>query len=103
MDRDSTHLIIGYEKAARIAKHAIANGCTVPEAAVALGLMSQDEVSALLVPELPHPACTAGIGRLKPRDRAGSWSVRFSVNLTAPTGAEANALRRGSAAVTRTR
>ena len=62
MDRDSTHLINGYEKAARIAKHAIANGCTDRESAVALGLMSQDEVSALLVPErLTQPVQLASV------------------------------------------
>jgi len=48
--------------AARIAKHAIANGCTDRESAVALGLMSQDEVSALLVPErLTQPVQLASV------------------------------------------
>ena len=43
--------IIGYEKAARIAKTALASGGTIAEVAEQLGIMSQAEMHALLVPE----------------------------------------------------
>jgi aspartate ammonia-lyase len=44
--------IIGYEKAALIAKTALATGGTIAETAEALGIMSRAEMQALLVPEL---------------------------------------------------
>ncbi|HEX6704177.1 MAG TPA: aspartate ammonia-lyase [Albitalea sp.] len=48
--------IIGYEKAALIAKTALASGGTIAETAEALGIMSRAEMEALLVPEtLTHP------------------------------------------------
>jgi aspartate ammonia-lyase len=43
--------IIGYEKAALIAKTALASGGTIAEVAEALGIMSRAEMNALLVPE----------------------------------------------------
>jgi aspartate ammonia-lyase len=43
--------IIGYEKAARIAKTAIASGAPIDEVAELLGIMSKAEMAALLVPE----------------------------------------------------
>jgi aspartate ammonia-lyase len=43
--------IIGYEKAAMIAKTAIATGLPIDEVAQALGIMTRAEVDALLVPE----------------------------------------------------
>lgn len=43
--------IIGYEKAALIAKTALATGGTIAEVADALGIMSRAEINALLVPE----------------------------------------------------
>ena len=43
--------IIGYEKAALIAKTALATGGTIAEVAEALGIMSRAEMNALLVPE----------------------------------------------------
>jgi aspartate ammonia-lyase len=43
--------IIGYEKAALIAKTAIASGKPVDEVAQALGIMTREQVDALLVPE----------------------------------------------------
>ena len=43
--------IIGYEKAALIAKTALASGGTIAETAERLGIMSQAEMNALLVPE----------------------------------------------------
>jgi aspartate ammonia-lyase len=43
--------IIGYEKAAMIAKTAIATGMPIDEVAQALGIMTRAEVEALLVPE----------------------------------------------------
>ncbi len=43
--------IIGYEKAALIAKTALASGGTIAEVAEQLGIMSQAEMHALLVPE----------------------------------------------------
>jgi len=43
--------IIGYEKAALIAKTALNSGGTIAEVAEALGIMSQLEMNALLVPE----------------------------------------------------
>jgi aspartate ammonia-lyase len=43
--------IIGYEKAALIAKTALNSGGTIAEVAEALGIMSQVEMNALLVPE----------------------------------------------------
>ncbi|HET9645115.1 MAG TPA: aspartate ammonia-lyase [Burkholderiaceae bacterium] len=48
--------IIGYEKAALIAKTALASGGTIADTAEALGIMSRAEMQALLVPErLTHP------------------------------------------------
>ncbi|TFY98878.1 aspartate ammonia-lyase [Ramlibacter humi] len=43
--------IIGYEKAALIAKTAIATGAAIDEVAQSLGIMTREEVEALLVPE----------------------------------------------------
>jgi aspartate ammonia-lyase len=43
--------IIGYEKAALIAKTALATGGTIADTAQALGIMSREEMQALLVPE----------------------------------------------------
>ena len=43
--------IIGYEKAALIAKTALSSGGTIAEVAESLGIMSQTEMNALLVPE----------------------------------------------------
>ncbi len=41
---------IGYDKAAQIAKHAHANGTTLKEAAVSLGILSAEEFDRLVVP-----------------------------------------------------
>jgi aspartate ammonia-lyase len=43
--------IIGYEKAALIAKTALTTGGTIAEVAESLGIMSRAEMNALLVPE----------------------------------------------------
>jgi aspartate ammonia-lyase len=43
--------IIGYENAARLAKHALANRETIAHSAQALGILGAAEVEALLVPE----------------------------------------------------
>ena len=43
--------IIGYEKAALIAKTALASGGTIAQVAESLGIMTQAEMNALLVPE----------------------------------------------------
>ena len=43
--------IIGYEKAALIAKTALATGGTIADVAESLGVMSREEMHALLVPE----------------------------------------------------
>jgi aspartate ammonia-lyase len=43
--------IIGYEKAALIAKTALSSGGTIAAVAESLGIMSQAEMNALLVPE----------------------------------------------------
>lgn len=43
--------IIGYEKAALIAKTALATGGTIADTAHALGILSREEMQALLVPE----------------------------------------------------
>jgi aspartate ammonia-lyase len=43
--------IIGYEKAALIAKTAIATGQPIDEVAQQLGIMTREELGALLVPE----------------------------------------------------
>jgi len=43
--------IIGYEKAALIAKTAIATGAPIDEVAEALGILTREQVEALLVPE----------------------------------------------------
>ena len=45
------HPIIGYEKAALIAKPALATGGTIAEVAESLGIMSRADMNALLVPE----------------------------------------------------
>ncbi len=51
--------LIGYEKAALIAKKALAGGGTIAQVAQELGIMSQAEMQALLVPErLTQPAVT---------------------------------------------
>ena len=42
---------IGYDKAAQIAKHAYAQGTTLKEAAVALGLLSAEDFDRFVVPE----------------------------------------------------
>jgi fumarate hydratase class II len=42
---------IGYDKAAEIAKHAQKNGLTLKEAALAQGLLTEDEFGKLVVPE----------------------------------------------------
>jgi len=42
---------IGYENAAKIAKQAHANGTTLKEEAVALGLMSAEEIDKNVKPE----------------------------------------------------
>ncbi len=42
--------LIGYEKAALIAKTALATGATIADTAHALGIMSAAEMQALLVP-----------------------------------------------------
>ncbi len=44
--------IIGYEKAALIAKTAIATGAPIDEVAHSLGILTREQVEALLVPEL---------------------------------------------------
>lgn len=44
-------IIIGYEKAALIAKTALASGGTIADTAQALGIMSREDMQALLVPE----------------------------------------------------
>jgi aspartate ammonia-lyase len=43
--------IIGYEKAALIAKTALATGGTIADVAQSLGIMSREDMHALLVPE----------------------------------------------------
>jgi aspartate ammonia-lyase len=43
--------LIGYEKAALVAKTALANRATIADTAQALGVMTAAEVQALLVPE----------------------------------------------------
>jgi aspartate ammonia-lyase len=43
--------LIGYERAALIAKTALAQGITIAQAAQSLGILSEDEMRALLVPE----------------------------------------------------
>ena len=49
--------IIGYENASRIAKHALSEGTSIAESAQALGILTGDALSALLVPEhLTRPA-----------------------------------------------
>jgi aspartate ammonia-lyase len=49
--------LIGYEKAAKIAKQALASGGTIAQVAEELGIMTQAEMHALLVPEnLTQPA-----------------------------------------------
>jgi fumarate hydratase class II len=42
---------VGYDNAARIAKHAHSQGCTLKEAAVALEILSAEEFDRLVVPE----------------------------------------------------
>ena len=42
--------IIGYEKAALIAKTALRDGGTIAETAESLGIMTQEQMAALLVP-----------------------------------------------------
>jgi aspartate ammonia-lyase len=44
--------LVGYEKAALIAKTALANGSTIADAAQLLGFMTRDEVEALITPEI---------------------------------------------------
>jgi fumarate hydratase class II len=47
---------IGYDKAAQIAKHAHANGTTLKEAAVSLGILTADEFDRYVVPgEMTRP------------------------------------------------
>ncbi len=53
--------LIGYEKAALIAKTALSSGGTIAQVAESLGIMSQAEMNALLVPEkLTQPLQRAG-------------------------------------------
>jgi aspartate ammonia-lyase len=53
--------IIGYEKAALIAKTALASGGAIADVAEALGIMSRAEMTALLVPErLTQPVRLVG-------------------------------------------
>ncbi len=53
--------IIGYEKAALIAKTALASGGTIADVAESLGIMSRAEMTALLVPEkLTQPVRLVG-------------------------------------------
>jgi fumarate hydratase class II len=48
--------IIGYDKAAAVAKHAHHEGTTLREAVLTLGLMSAEEFDAAVVPEdMTHP------------------------------------------------
>jgi aspartate ammonia-lyase len=55
--------IIGYEKAALIAKTAIATGAPIDEVAESLGILTRAEIEALLVPEkLTQPQAAASIG-----------------------------------------
>ncbi len=57
--------IIGYEKAAKIAKTALATGQTIAETAEQLGIMSAAEMTALLVPEnLTEPIRLVTAGQL---------------------------------------
>ena len=42
---------LGYEGAARVAKHAHEHGTSLREAAVALGVLSAEQFDALVVPE----------------------------------------------------
>jgi len=42
---------IGYDKAARAAKKALADGTTLKEAVLALGFLSEEEFDAYVVPE----------------------------------------------------
>ena len=52
--------IIGYEKAALIAKTAIATGAPIDEVAESLGIMSKAQMEELLVPEkLTQPLAQA--------------------------------------------
>jgi len=44
--------VIGYEKAAKVAKHAVEQGITVREAVIALGLVSAGEISEEQLDEL---------------------------------------------------
>jgi aspartate ammonia-lyase len=56
--------IIGYEKAALIAKTALATGGTIADVAESLGIMSRGEMNALLVPErLTEPVRLVVSGR----------------------------------------
>lgn len=43
--------IIGYEKAALIAKTAMATGAPIDEVAQSLGILTKEQIEALLVPE----------------------------------------------------
>ncbi|MCY1559976.1 Fumarate hydratase class II [compost metagenome] len=55
--------IIGYEKAALIAKTAIATGAPIDEVAESLGIMTRAQIDALLVPEkLTQPMRLEGAG-----------------------------------------
>jgi len=44
--------VIGYESAARLVKHALAHGGSIAQSAEALGILSQDDLRKLLVPEV---------------------------------------------------
>jgi len=49
--------VIGYENASRLAKHALANGSTIVASAQALGILSEQVIDRLMVPErLTKPA-----------------------------------------------
>jgi aspartate ammonia-lyase len=61
--------LIGYEKAALIAKTALVSKATIAEAAEALGLMSRDAMNALLVPQrLTQPQRLVMAGQDVPPD-----------------------------------
>ncbi len=71
--------IIGYERAALIAKTVLASGGTVADAAHSLGILSREEMAALLVPErLTRPVRLESMSdgcvsrpRINPRDTRG--------------------------------
>ena len=70
--------IIGYEKAALIAKTALATGAPIDEVAQSLGILTREEIEALLVPE--HLTAADAAGHLAPLrrkcPRACTWYSR---------------------------